>query len=456
MEVDERARDAQEELDEQAAIASSSVGSPLKVAPAADATPQTDEQPPADLPPIWRNRDYMLLWSGQVVSALGSGMSGIVTPLLVLFITEGSATAAGIGGALGTLPYLLFSLPVGALIDRLDRKKVMITCDLGQAAFFASVVIALYLNVLTVWHLYLNAFAVGTLHVFFNLAEVAALPRVVPKKQLPQASAQNEAGLIGAFLAGPPLGTILYQHVGRAFPFLFDAVTYLISAFSLTFIKTRFQEEKEIKERHIGREIGEGLAWLWNHSLIRFMAMLTGAINFVNAPSGLILIVLAKELGADDAQVGWMFSIGAAGGIIGSILGGQIQKRFSFGQVIIGTGWLSVMAYPLYAVAPNFLVLGIITAVLYSLSPIYNVVQFSYRLALIPDRLQGRVNSVFRLLAYGSQPLGAALAGVLLDNIGTLNTIFVFGGWLAFFAVLTTLNSHVRNARPIEQVAAES
>ena len=417
----------------------------------------TDDTPKEKLPPLWRNRDYMLLWSGQVISAFGSGMSGIVTPLLILFITDNSATAAGIGGALFSLPYLLFSLPVGALIDRLDRKKVMIFCDLGQALLFASVVIAIYYNVLTIWHLYINAFVGGSLFVFFNLAEVAALTRVVPKSQLPQASAQNEAGFIAAFLAGPPVGAVLYQHIGRAFPFLFDAISYVISAFSFLFIKTKFQEEREpSKERHIGREIKEGLSWLWNHSLIRFMALLTGAFNFLNAATGLILVVLAKSLGADDSQIGWMFSIGAAGGIIGSILGGQIQKRFSFGQVIIATTWISVLAYPLYVIAPNFLVLGIIAALIFSMGPIYNVVQFSYRLALIPDKLQGRVNSVFRLAAFGFQPLGVALAGVLLDQIGTTNTILFYGAWLGFFALLTTLNSHVRNARPIEEVVTAS
>jgi MFS family permease len=395
----------------------------------------------------------MLLWSGQVVSALGSGISGLVTPLLILFLTN-SPAAAGIAGAVGSLPYLIFSLPVGALIDRWDRKKVMILCDIGQALLFASVAIAIYYDAITLWHLYINAFVGGTLFVFFNIAEVAALPRVVPKKQLPQASAQNEAGFIAAFLAGPPLGGFLYQNVSRLFPFALDAVSYGASAISLLFIKTRFQEDRVVEERHLVREIKEGLSWLWHHPLIRYMAVLTGGLNFVNAGAGLILIVAAKGLGATETEIGWMFSIGATGGIIGSILGGQIQKRFTFGQVIIATGWVSVAAFPMYALAPNFLVLGVIAAILFSISPIYNVVQFSYRLALIPDKLQGRVNSTFRLLAYGFQPMGNALAGIMLERLGTGYTILFYGVWLLFFSVMTTLNSHVRNARPIEEVVA--
>ncbi|HET6262496.1 MAG TPA: MFS transporter, partial [Chloroflexia bacterium] len=348
----------------------------------------TEKPAPQKYPPLWRNRDYMLLWSGQVVSAMGTGISQLVIPLLILAITE-SPALAGYAAAIGTLPYLIFSLPVGALIDRWDRKLVMILSDVGRVVNIASIPIAMTFFELTIWQIYINTFIEGTLFVFFNIAEVAALPRVVPKGQLPQASAQNEAGFIAAFLAGPPLGGFLFQSVSRAMPFVFDAVSYSASLLSLLFIKTKFQKERvAATERHLGREIKEGLSWLWHHHLIRYMALLTGANNFVGAALGLILIVIAKELGANEAEIGVMFSISAVGGIVGSVLGGLIQKRFRFGQVIIAVGWVSVLLFPLYLLAPNFVVLGIITALSFMTSPIYNVVQFSYRLALIPDKLQ--------------------------------------------------------------------
>src|SRR5205085_455910 len=144
------------------------------------------------LPPLFRNRDYMLLWGGQVVSTLGSSASNVIYPLLILAITD-SPAAAGIGAALAHVPYLLFSLPAGALIDRWDRKRVMILCDAGRALTVASIAAALWLDVLSVRQLYAAAFIEGSFFVFFNIAEVAALPRVVPKDQLPQAAAQNEA-----------------------------------------------------------------------------------------------------------------------------------------------------------------------------------------------------------------------------------------------------------------------
>lgn len=184
------------------------------------------------------------------------------------------------------------------------------------------------------------------------------------------------------------------------------------------------------------------------------MAFLTGGINFVNSATFLIILVAAKNLGASETEIGWMFSIAASGGIVGSLLGGQIQKRFTFGQVIITVGWIAVLLYPLYAIAPNFYVLGVIAGLSFMTGPIYNVVQFSYRIALIPDALQGRVNSTFRLLAYGFQPLGQALAGILLATIGIAPTILFYFGWLVFINVMTTINPHVRNARPIAEVVA--
>lgn len=198
----------------------------------------------------------MLLWSGQVVSTLGSSAAWIIYPLLILALTE-SPAAAGIAGALGHLPYLLFSLPAGALIDRWDRKRVMILCDLGRAITVLSVPLALWLDVLTVGQLYVAAFVEGSLFVFFNIAEVAALPRVVPTHQLPQAAAQNEAAFSAAHIAGPFLGTALYQGLGRAAPFLADAISYLVSCATLLLIRTEFRAAptapKSTSERRLSK-----------------------------------------------------------------------------------------------------------------------------------------------------------------------------------------------------------
>ena len=296
--------------------------------------------------PVWKIRDYMLLWGGQVVSTLGSSALSVVYPLLILAITD-SVAAAGIAGALRSLPYLIFSLPVGALIDRWNRKRVMIVCDVGRAIAALSIPVALWLDALTIGQIYVVAFVEGSLFVFFNIAEVAALPRVVPVQQLPQAAAQNEMAFAAAHIAGPSLGTLIYQSVGRGAVFLFDAASYLVSAVSLALIKTEFRASKPESGRHLRMEIMDGLRWLWGKPLIRYMAFLTGGMNLVGAATGLIIIVIAKDLGASDVEIGLVFSIGGVGGIVGSLLGGQIQKRFSFGQVIVGVTWALALLFPL-------------------------------------------------------------------------------------------------------------
>jgi predicted MFS family arabinose efflux permease len=403
------------------------------------------------LPPLYRNRDYMLLWSGQVVSVIGTGATQIVYPLLILALTN-SPAAAGIAAALSSLPYLIFSLPAGALIDRWDRKRVMILCDIGRALTLASIPLALALNRLTIWQIYLAALIEGSLFVFFNIAEVASLPRVVAMAQLPEATAQNEAAFATANILAPSIGTFLYQSFGRAFPFLADSFSYLVSVVSLFFIRARFQLDRAPTQRQLGVEIREGLSWLWHQPLIRYMAFLTGGSNFGGAASILILIVLAKKLGASDFQIGVVFSVGGLGGILGSLIGGRIQKRFAFGQVIIAATWSSAMLFPLYAIAPNVFSLGAIAALLAVSGPIYNVVQFSYRMALIPDALQGRVNSSFRLIAFGFQTLGAALSGVILERLGPVPAVIFFSVWYLGLALLTSFNTHVTHAKPLDQL----
>ncbi len=400
--------------------------------------------------PLWLNRDYMLLWSGQMVSNVGTQVSTLAFPLLILALT-GSPAQAGFAGALRALPYVIFSLPAGALIDRWDRKRIMILCDSGRAISMASIPVALVFGHLTIVQLYLVSLIEGTLFVFFNIAEVACLPRVVPKEQLPAATAQNMATDGITALLGPSLGGALYT-VGRMLPFLADAVSYAVSVLSLFLIRTKFQKERVAARRKLWVEIREGLAWLWHHPLIRFIAILTGGYNFILAGYVLIIIVLAQQQHATSFTIGLIFAAGGISAVLGSIVAPALQRRLSFGQAIIGSSWLIALFMPLYTIAPNPLMLGIITTASFIVEPLYNVVQLSYRSALIPDELQGRVNSVFRLIAFGGQPLGLALTGVLIQNIGVIQTVLICSAGLCVLAIAATVNTHVRNARPLTEV----
>lgn len=395
---------------------------------------------------LWRNHDFLLLWAGQAMSIMGSNASGFALTLLILDITH-SPAHAGFVGTLAALPYLLFSLPAGALVDRWDRKRLMILCDAGRAVALGSIPAALWLGRLSVAQIYSVVVIERVLFVFFNAAQAAALPRVVVAEQLPAARAQNEATAYGiGSLLGPALGGFLFQSIGKAIPFLTDAVSYGVSVISLTLIRAEFQEDRADEPRALRVEIREGLVWLWTQPLVRAMAFLAGSYVFAGAATSLIVIVLARQMHAPPTFIGIVFSVGALGGIVGALLGGRIQRRFSFGQVIIGVTWIATLLWPLYVFAPNPVILGAITAGLYAVEPIYNVVQFGYILPLIPDEIQGRVNSVFYLIIFAGAPIGVALAGVLLQAIGAIPTVLVFLGCRLLMAVSVTLNAHIRTA----------
>ena len=399
---------------------------------------------------LWRNRDYMLLWSGQLVSSVGSQVSQLAFPLLILALTH-SPAQAGLAGALRALPYLIFSLPAGALIDRWDRKRVMILCDIVRGLALGSIPLTFAFGDLTILQLYIVSTLEGTFFVFFNIAEAACLPRVVPKVQLPAATAQNQATDGITALAGPSLGGVLYAF-GSDIPFLTDAISYIASVISLFFIKTQFQAKRTIAQRKLWVEIWEGLRWLWQQPLIRFIAVLTGASNLVYSGYTLIVIVLAQSMHASPFLIGIILALSGLGAIFGSIVAPYFQRRFTFGQVIIACLWFEALAMALYLLVPNLIMLGIVSLFSFISGPIYNVVQFSYRSALIPDELQGRVNSVFRLIAFGGQPIGVALIGWLIQSTGVIRTIIYCSIFLVLFAILATINRHVRHAQPLESI----
>ena len=400
--------------------------------------------------PLWKNRDYLLLWSGQTVSVIGTQVSQIAFPLLVLALT-GSPAQAGFVAAARTVPYLLFSLPAGALVDRWNRKLTMIVCSAGSAVALASVAVAYALGVLTLAQIVVVSFIEGSLAVFFRLAETSALPQVVHRSQLPTAVAQQNMQYSLGSIVGPPLGGALFS-VSRLLPFVADATSYAASALSLATVRTRFQTNRAAPWRPLREEIGEGVGWLWRHALVRYMAFLTGSINFVTAGFTLLLIVVAGRQGASGAETGLIFAAGGVGATIGAFVAPRLQRWLTFGQAIIGLSWFYALVWLLLAGAhtPALLMALVFGASL--ITPTYDAVQMGYRLALVPDALQGRVNGVFRLVADGAKPLGAAATGIVLERGGATTGIVVSAGFLAVVALLTTLNRHVRHAPPIAEL----
>ena len=401
---------------------------------------------------LWHNRDYILLLSGQTISSIGTGVSELAFPLLMLALT-GSPAQAGFAGALRLLPYFILTLPVGVLVDRWDRKRVMIFCDTGRALSLASIPIAFALGHLTVVQLYLNALIEGSLYVLFDMAETASLPRVVEKEQLPTVTGQNLATQGMSDVLGSPLGGVLYS-IGSVIPFLIDAISYAFSVASLLFIGTKFQEERTHAPRKLRTELLEGLSWLCHQPLICFLAILTSGINFVFPTSTLLVIILAQRQHALPAVIGLILAFGGIGFVIGALLGSPVQK-LRLAYIVMGVFWLFALLWPFFALAPNPFVLGVILACLSLIRSVYGVTQLSYRLAKIPDELQGRVNSVFRLIALGSPSLGIALTGVLIQSIGVDPAVFVFSACLIVLALAAMLNPSVRNTRRSTGVLTE-
>jgi MFS family permease len=372
---------------------------------------------------LWHNRDYLLLWSSQLLSSIGTQISQLAFPLLVLALTSSPAQASLVA-ALRSLPFAVLCLPAGALVDRWDRRIVMLLCDTGRALALLSIPVALWWGHLSVVQLSLVALMEGTLFTFFSLAEAACLPRVVGPVHLPAAVAQNEAIGSLSWLLGPLLGGFFYG-LGRTVPFLLDALSYLCSVVGLFFMRTRFQEERVQTPRRIDKEIGEGLIWLWNTPVLRFLAFL--AFGLVTPVYGyaLILIVLAQGLHATSLVIGAIFASIGIGSIVGSLLATPLQRSFSFGSLTILSAWVWAVSWLAFALAPNLLILGVAVALSFIIAPIFDTAQLSYRLIVTPDHLLGRVNSIFRLLTFGSQPLGVLVTGILIQWIGPVWAVVV-------------------------------
>jgi MFS family permease len=414
--------------------------------------PGNELQPREAPPPLRRNRDFLLLWTGQVASTIGTRASSVAFPLLVLLLT-GSPAKAGLVAFAQTLPFPLLFLVAGVVVDRVDRKRLLLVADGARAVAFASLVAALALDRVIFAHILAVAFVEGAFFVFFRLAESAALPQVVPKEQLPTAVAQNQARDQGAELAGAPLGGLLFG-LDRLLPFLFDALSYAIGFVTLLFIRSPLQEDRPPRETRVREEVAEGFRWAWHQPFIRAIVILVGGSNFAFNALFLVLIVRAKDLGASAALVGAMFAFLGVGAILGALVAPAVARRVPAKFVIVGSLWLWAV-YPLVLVTlTDVLVIGVVAGVVNIFGPIFNVVLSAYRYALVPDRLLGRVGSVILLVAWGTIPLGAISAGFLLEQFGAVASMLVLAGVSFAVALGATLTRTVRNVPPVEELRA--
>jgi tetratricopeptide (TPR) repeat protein len=349
-------------------------------------------------------------------------------------------------GAIRLVPYVALGLIAGAWIDRVDRKRVMISCDVMRVLVLGSVSLMSLFGQLTLIQLYVAALVEGSLYVFFNIAEMSCLPHVVPEEQIPAALGQNQASEGAANLLGPSLGGILYS-LHQSLPFLVDAISYAISTISLLFIRTSFQSERQVvAQRKLSTEIAEGFHWLWQQPLMRSIAFSSIGVNFFFAGNTLLVITLLQQQKASSVVIGLMLAMGSIGQIAGSLLGPIIQKHFSYRQIITGMTWGIFLSWSLYLFTSTLLLIGIATAALYLNLPIQIVATSTVCAMLIPDEMRGRVSSVLRIISWCSIPLGSLATGALLQLVGPMETTLLFSGGFLIMAVMISVNPHIRNA----------
>lgn len=394
---------------------------------------------------IWRNRDYRLLWGGQAISAIGSGVSELAFPLLVLAITH-SPAQAGLVTALNALPASLFGLPAGVLVDRWNRKRVMLLCQVGRLLSLASIPLAYSLGHLSIYQLYINACVEGMLTMLFGLAYTASLGQVVSREQLSSAMMQEEFMEGTTALCGPSLSGLLFT-LSHMFPFVADAISYAVSILSLLLIRTPFQGEHRTERPHLLVEIRAGVAWMWQQPFIRSVTLLMVLATFGAGGSTLTIIVLAQQRGASPVIIGVIFALGGVGSIVGSLCSPFWEKHLQVGQAIILCRWLSVLFWPLYIFMPFPLLMSIPEFGLGFIDPIEDVPYFSYRLWLIPEELRGRVIGACRLFPNLVRPLGRLVMGLVLQLFGPVLTLLITWLIMLLLVLLMMANRHIRGAR---------
>jgi predicted MFS family arabinose efflux permease len=397
--------------------------------------------------PLRRNRDFLVLWSAQLVSMLGSQVSLVAFPLLVLALT-GSPARAGVVGFANTIPALLFYLPAGVMVDRHDRRKVMVATSAIGAVALGSIPAALAIGDLAFEQIVAVAFVQGTVTAIFGLTEQGALPRVVHPTQVSEALARNEARREGATLAGPPLGGVLFA-AGRALPFAVDAVSYLACAVGLLALRTPLQEERETTRRRPVAEIVEGVRWLWGMAFVRASALAVAGANCIWAAIEIVLIVRAHERGATSAAIGMMLAMLGVGGLVGALAAPAIGRRLAMPVIVVGSFWVEAAVVAALATTHDPYVLGSIAALAAFPAPAWNAVVVGARLTLTPDRLRGRVNSAARLMSASLMPVGALAGGLLVGAVGTTTTLLIFSAWQAAVAAAAMATPALRTVEPL-------
>jgi MFS family permease len=364
------------------------------------------------------------------------------------------------------LPFLLFSLPAGVWVDRLPRRPILIAGDFGRAALLASVPVAYVGKALTLGQLYAVGFLVGTCTVFFDVAYQSYLPSLVERQQISEGNSKLEVSRSAAQIGGPGLGGVLVQIFTAPYAILVDAASFLGSGLFILSIG-KSEERPEVSSEHGDRprfwpELKEGLRFVLGNPNLRAQAGCTATSNFFfNVGFAIIVVFYVRKLGLSPGVIGLAISLGSVGSLIGAVTNRRITDRFGIGPTTIAVTLLQGPAMLLIALAPAaaplpFVVVG---GLLLGFSVVvYNITQVSYRQAICPARLQGRMNSVMRFIVWGTIPLGSLTCGVLATTIGLRQTLVIgaIGSGTSFLWILLSPQRHLREIpEPLSEPAPD-
>ncbi|HET9899238.1 MAG TPA: MFS transporter [Streptosporangiaceae bacterium] len=387
------------------------------------------------------HRDFRLLWSGDAISQVGTMITLIAMPLLAVRTLHATPFQVGLLAAFEFLAFLVIGLPVGAWVDRMRKRNVMIIADFGRVVTLGSVPTAALLGVLTIWQLYAVALLTGALTVFFDVSYQSYLPFLVGRERLVEGNAKLQATQSVAQVAGPSVGGLLVQLLTAPYAIATDAASYLASALWVGAIRRREPRPQRTADADLLREIREGVAFIFRDPILRAVAGCTGTTNlWSSGGQAMLIVLLARTLDLSAGVIGALMSVGAIGGLLGALSARRLADWLGEGPLT----WMSVAAMSPPALLWPFLhrdwTLGLFVVAqlaMFAGNVIYNITQVSFRQRVCPKRLLGRMNASMRFLVWGPMPIGALLAGALGSAIGIRAALLVsaIGSSLAFLWV---------------------
>ena len=423
---------------------------------------------------LLRHTDFLKLWTAETISVFGSQISALAIPVVAVLILKVSAFEVALLGTIEFLPFILFTLPAGAWVDRLRRRPIMIVGDLGRAAALLSIpiVYALSPGALTIWQLYAVGFITGTLTVFFDVSNQSYLPSIVDRDQLVDGNSKLQISQSAAQIAGPGIAGVLIDLVKAPFAIVLDALSFVWSAF-FVFLIRRPEPPVEhpadalgLKRPSIVSDVRAGLRFVLGHPALRAISAGTASSNLFSSIGGGIMILYVLDqryLGLSPGQVGLAFGLGNIGALVGAVLANRVARWFGLGPTIVGSLFIGGFMMLLIAIAPPheaalpFLIVGGMFGGLAQM--IYNINQISYRQAICPPRMQGRMNATVRFLVWGTMPVGSVLGGIIASTFGVHETIWlaaVLGFVPAIFPFLSPVRSIREMPEPVDDDAEEA